>query len=145
MFFFLAAFFLYYRLRLFQEPSGADGFFYLKQIQSLSESFSFYYQDYSFAFFIPSILNLVLNNPLLSFQLTCILVWAGIGFLVLKLAEIEFTDKVSKTIFSIFLVILLSVNTLAIDLSFVFLKTAVGLFFFLLSLKTWKDKKFYVA
>lgn len=143
---FLAAFVLLYRLRQFDEPTGTDGFFYLKQIQSLSESFSFYYHDYSFGFFLPSVLNLVLKDPLLSYHLSSSLIWLGIGYYCLVHVE-SFVGKkpFEFKVFTLILILLLTFNTLSIELGLVFLKTGTALLLFFISWHFFNRQKYVGA
>jgi len=51
------------------DPSGGDGYFYLKQMEWLGTHYSFYHRDYSFIFFPLTIIYKITNSSLLAFQL----------------------------------------------------------------------------
>lgn len=125
----LATAFFFYRLCSLVEPSGTDGFFYLKQIQSLSESFQYYYHDYSIAFLFPAFFNVILRNPFLSYNLACAIVWGGVSWVTLKPLG---RDWKAYVVIMIGLIIY-STNTVALELSLVFLKTGVAVLFALLA------------
>ncbi len=125
----LASVFFLYRLCSLVEPTGTDGFFYLKQIQTLSENFQFYYHDYSLSFVFPSLINVVLRNPFISFNIACAVVWGGIAWFC-----VEPLKGWRNQIVSLVLVIILSTNTLSVELGAVFYKTGFAL---LLSFMMW--------
>ena len=85
--FFGLALFIFIRLRPFEDPTGADGYFYLKQIESLSTSGYFYYRDASLAFVPPALLNVLLRDPALAYRLSTLLVFGAIGTVVARLVE----------------------------------------------------------
>lgn len=126
----------YFRLRKLDSPTGADGFFYLKQIQSLSESFAFYYKDYSFAFLLPSILNIFIREPLISYHLAISMVFAGIFYFSSRILQ-----QLGSGRLGLFLVPLFYFNNYFNELNFVFLKTATAVLFLLWSVKLYLSHK----
>ncbi len=126
----------YFCLRKLDSPTGADGFFYLKQIQSLSESFTFYYKDYSLAFLLPSLLNIFIQNPLISYHLAISIVFAGIFYFCSRILQ-----QLGSGRLSLFLVPLFYFNNYFNELNFVFLKTATAVFFLLWSIKLYLSHK----
>ncbi|MES3036846.1 MAG: hypothetical protein V4736_02985 [Bdellovibrionota bacterium] len=133
MIFFFVAVTEFFRLRQFPDPSGADGYFYLKQIQSLSEHANFYYKDYSFAFFLPSVLNVFLRDPLLSYQITVCFFFGAIGSIVYRLTRhLRFKRSFFwRWMSMIFISAFILNNPLYFELNLVFLKTATAIFFYL--------------
>lgn len=73
-------------VRQANDPTGGDGYFYLKQMEVLGNSLQFYHADYSFIFVPLVCLYKITGNSLLSYQLiTCasyflILYVLGCGF-----------------------------------------------------------------
>lgn len=136
----LISFFLgllnYFRLHKLDSPTGADGFFYLKQIQSLSESLTFYYKDYSLAFLLPSALNFFIRQPLISYHWAISIVYAGIFHFSFKLLH-----QLGAARFSLFLVPLFYFNNYFNELNFVFLKTATAVLFLLWSVNLYLANK----
>lgn len=126
----------YFRLHKLDSPTGADGFFYLKQIQSLSESFTFYYKDYSFAFLLPSILNFFIREPLISYHLSVSIIYAGIFYFSSQILQ-----QLGSGRLSLFLVPLFYFNNYFNELNFVFLKTATAVLFLLWSVKLYLANK----
>ncbi len=126
----------YFRLHKLDSPTGADGFFYLKQIQSLSESFTFYYKDYSLAFLLPSILNVFIREPLISYHLAISIVFAGIFYFCSRILQ-----QLGSGRLSLFLVPLFYFNNYFNELNFVFLKTATAVLFLLWSIKLYLSHK----
>lgn len=69
----------YLRLREFPDPSGLNGYFYLKQIKTLASSGTFYFSDHSLAFLPLAALRWLTGSDLAAFQ-------AGIGIALLALS-----------------------------------------------------------
>jgi hypothetical protein len=75
------------------EPSGVDGYFYLKQIKSLANDNYFYFQDWSLAFLPPIFLAKLGCTPLNAFRVAQALTWAGLlGLLALWGSQFTFSD-----------------------------------------------------
>ena len=66
-------------------PPGVDGFFYLKQIETLAGGKGFYFKDYSLAFLLPVVITSCLNDSLLAFRLSISFTWFIITLSVLAL------------------------------------------------------------
>ena len=131
MAFFVLALIEFFRLRRFADPTGADGYFYLKQIQSLSGHATFYYRDYSLAFLPPALLNLMVREPLLTYQVTTLAVFGGIGAVGARIAARVATDRgpgagsrVWAGVSIAFAVLFFAFGNLSLELTLVFLKTA---------------------
>ncbi len=79
------------RLRGFQDPPGIDGYFYLKQAQTLALGQGFYFSDRSLAFLPLAFLRWATGEPVLSFQLALslayTLLFSGLLFLSLGVSE----------------------------------------------------------
>lgn len=52
------------------DPTGGDGYFYLKQLEWLGNHFSFYYKDYSLIFLPLALFYKITGSGLIAFQLT---------------------------------------------------------------------------
>jgi len=143
--FFLSALVLLIRLHRFEIPTGADGFFYLKQIESLSAFSGFYYKDYSFAFFLPTVLNFVLHDSLLSFEIAISAVFGGIAWITDRMVTRDWKDPVSLWSFRIASLIFYFYSLMYLELTLVFLKTGTGLFFLLLTCERWQNRKTVMA
>ncbi|RZA09717.1 MAG: hypothetical protein EOP11_00865 [Proteobacteria bacterium] len=74
------------KLRVFADPSGLNGYFYLKQTKTLATLHSFYFSDHSLSFAPLVLLRWITGSELLAFQLgICLslaLAFAGVLFLV---------------------------------------------------------------
>ncbi len=59
----------FFRLQNYSDPSGGDGYFYLKQAEVLANSLRFYHADYSFIFIPLALLTKLTGSSLLSYQI----------------------------------------------------------------------------
>jgi hypothetical protein len=88
---FLSAGWLMNFMRDFPDPAGANGYFYLKQTESLASGLGFYFKDRSLAFALPTLLMGIINDSLLSFQLSISVTWialvTGLGALTSNLCR----------------------------------------------------------
>lgn len=147
MIYFFLVLFHFFRLRRFGDPTGADGYFYLKQIQSLSSGEGFYYKDHSLAFALPVALNVFLHDPLLSYQIATCTVLAGLAWAIerLALASAKASGAVVSLPARLTLMAVVSVwllaQPLALELSVVYLKTAMGLMFLFFALSLWLETR----
>jgi hypothetical protein len=130
--FLFSALVLLIRLHRFENPTGADGFFYLKQIESLSSFSGFYYKDYSFAFFPPALLNFFLHDPKLSYEIAIAAVFGGLAWVADRLATRDL-DRRTLWVFRASSLAFYFYSLMFLELNLVFLKTATGLFFLLLA------------
>lgn len=135
MLFSVLALVYFFRLRRLDSPTGADGFFYLKQILDLSEHHSFYYKDYSLAFALPVAINLIAHNPLISYQLATCAVFGGIGWATDRLLRDGFTRTWQLWAFRLAAGFFFCYSLPFLDLNLVFLKTATAVFFLLLAME----------
>lgn len=135
MVFFALACVFFLRLRQLGGPTGADGFFYLKQILDLSEHHSFYYKDYSFGFFLPVTISFFVHDPLLSYQISTCVILGGIAWAVDRLVRDGFSSRVSLWLFRGAAALFYCYSLPFLDLNFVFLKTATAVFFLLLAMQ----------
>jgi hypothetical protein len=135
------------RLRIFPDPTGADGYFYLKQIQSISESATFYYKDYSLAFLPLSLLNFFLHDPLLTYQFALCFTLAASGWMVYRLALFLSGPQSSRPvkIIASTMTLAMMASSVALDLHFVFLKTAFATIFLLVALECALREKWKTA
>lgn len=81
----------FFKVHQASDPSGGDGYFYLKQIEWLVEHQQFYHADYSFVFFPLAILYGLTGSSLLAFQivtsLSLFLISSAVGLLFYKSLE----------------------------------------------------------
>lgn len=66
---------VFFVLNSYTGPPGIDGFFYLKQIETLANGEVFYFKDYSLAFYLPVVITAFLNDALFAFRLSIFLTW----------------------------------------------------------------------
>lgn len=60
---------LFLLLQVSPDPPGADGYYYLKQIETLSAGNGYYYKDQSLAFLLPAAATLLTGQALTAFRL----------------------------------------------------------------------------
>ncbi len=127
----------FFFLTSYNEPSGTDGYFYLKQILSLSRFSQFYFQDHSLAFWLPVGLNAIFKNELLAYQASIVITMSLIG-LALGILGFLFSPplKQPKNAVLKFLSLVavfgsLFSNYFLFELGYNYLKTSVGLMFFM--------------
>ena len=87
----LTAFWLWKFVCDYPDPSGANGYFYMKQTETLARGLGFYFKDYSLAFALPAGLMFVFKTSLDAFRASTVLVWfgivGGVGWLTWQLGE----------------------------------------------------------
>lgn len=83
---------LYYQLHQLSDPPGMNGYFYLKQIETLAKQGRFYFSDHSLAFLPLAFLQRILGNSLLTFQLSLALTF---GFFLL--GAFYFIDSINQS------------------------------------------------
>jgi hypothetical protein len=76
----VSALWLFHFLREFPDPSGANGYFYLKQTESLASGVGFYFKDWSLAFLLTTVVMKICDNALLAFQISIAVVWGTLVF-----------------------------------------------------------------
>ncbi len=136
MVFFALALIYFIRLRPFGDPTGADGYFYLKQIQSLSEHGAFYYRDHSLAFLPPALLNLIVRDPLFAFSISTLFTFGAIGWISARLARrvsgrAGAAMEAGDWVYLAAALLYYAYGNLFLELNLVFLKTATAVFFLL--------------
>jgi len=132
---------LFLFLRHYPDPSGVNGYFYLKQTQSLSHLHQFYFKDYSIAFFFPAALATLGISNLLSFQLsialTILALFLGLRRLLAKL-------RPGAPFWAIALPLVVSMPLLDFSVNFFKNLFALTLFIWALALSE-KDKRWIAA
>lgn len=90
---FSSSFWLWNFVCEFLDPSGANGYFYLKQSESLANGLGFYFKDYSLAFILPTLLTKYLGDSLEAYRISTVAVWflfsLGVGVLTRNLISKE--------------------------------------------------------
>lgn len=134
------------------DPSGGDGYFYLKQIEWLVNHRQFYHADYSFVFFPLAVIYALTGSSLLAFQIvtsiSLFLISSSIGLLFYK--SLETTEQPwpvwRKISLSCFFTLALAMQGSTLKLSYEFAKNgfAQGLLLFgiLLYFTHWRRLSF---
>ncbi|MBC7420247.1 MAG: EpsG family protein [Bdellovibrio sp.] len=122
------------RLHAYLDPSGGDGYFYLKQTQWLAQHFAFYHADYSFVFIPLALLTKIGLSVLTAYQIvSCFsyfMILSCIGFFTFK--NLDSFPKY-KFIVTLLLLIAFSFQTPLLRLCFEFIKNGFAISFFLLA------------
>lgn len=111
------------------DPSGGDGYFYLKQIEWLVQNQEFYHADYSFVFFPLAFLYSITGSSLLAFQivtsLSLFLITSNLGLLFF-----QSLDQMKppwplwrRLLLTCFFVLILSMQGSVLKLSYEFVKS----------------------
>ncbi len=133
----------FFRLHAYLDPSGGDGYFYLKQTQWLAQHFAFYHSDYSFVFLPLALLTKVGFSALTAYQLVSCLsyfvILSCLGFFTFKNLDLFPKYKIGITLA---LVIAFSFQTPLLRLCFEFIKNGFAISLFLLA-SVFFDKKNY--
>lgn len=133
-------------LSFYPEPSGTDGYFYLKQILSLSRFKQFYFQDHSLAFWLPVGINNFLNNELLAYQVSIVVTMSLIGLALAFLIGIARSREKSPSAQALLFFSLVTgvvsffSNYFLYELGYNYLKTSVGLMLFLWGMVCWESE-----
>ncbi len=126
------------------DPSGGDGYFYLKQTEWLADHFSFYHADYSLIFFPLAFIYKLTGSSLLAFQLVTSLslfgISAALGFIFYE--NLSWVKKDDVRIFvSSFVTILLAMQASLLKLSYEFAKNGLAQAFLMWGLYFYFSKK----
>lgn len=124
----------------FSDPTGGDGYYYLKQIEWLGTQYSFYHQDYSFFFFPLVLFFKITDSALLSFQITTTISYFTIILVIAlqlrKSLSNQLNSDTGSLILSSIFVILLSFQIPLLKLTFQYAKNGfamalllIGVFF----------------
>jgi len=123
------------RIRGFQDPTGGDGYFYLKQSEWLANHFQFYHADYSLVFLPLALLYKITGSTLLAYQII-----SSLNFFIILLSAgffanlgLQSLSKFSRAFFGAVLVIALSFQTPVLRISFEFVKNGFALSLFLVA------------
>ncbi|MES2767842.1 MAG: hypothetical protein V4596_01745 [Bdellovibrionota bacterium] len=113
----------------FDDPSGSNGYFYLKQTEALAGGLGFYFKDYSLAFLLPVTLMKILGDSLTAYRVSTIGVWfaltVGVGLLTRNLLSDQ-SPRI-KNILPVAAVLALVSTTQLYDLSLTFFKNTFAL------------------
>lgn len=127
------------------DPSGGDGYFYLKQIEWLADYYRFYHADYSFIFFPLAVIYKITGSSLLAFQVitsfSLFLITGSIG--ILFFSGLQFIEKHwQRVVLGCFFTFVLAMQGSLLKLSFEFAKSGfaqglmlLGLVFYFLERK----------
>jgi hypothetical protein len=141
-------------LAQFPDPSGTNGYYYLKQISQIGQGKGYYFHDYSIAFLFPAGLVFLGVTPLFSFALSVALVGTLIaaGACALNLSLTAATEKRWSTIAALFLVLAGQfLNMQFYELTMNYLKNSMALLFliwsmvFLIQWKREQRRSFLIA
>jgi hypothetical protein len=123
------------------DPPGADGYFYLKQIERLSSGEGYYYKDRSLAFLLPAAIAFLSGNPLAAFRLSIaiiytLLVFSGGMFTYVVATASELPKKISLFISFVCAAAILCSMTLY-EFTFEYYKNSFALLLLMFSLIVW--------
>lgn len=125
----------FFRIHAYQDPSGGDGYFYLKQTEWLISHFEFYHADYSFVFFPLALLTKLFSSSLTAYQfLSCLnyfIILSSLG--LFSLAILSNFKLYQKIALSVLLVIALGYQMPILRVSFEFVKNGFAISLLLLS------------
>jgi hypothetical protein len=106
----------------FADPSGTDGYYYLKQIKVLGSGGGYYYKDRSLAFLPPAAIARVAGNPLIAYRFAVALTGALLivfgGTLTYLAAVVSGSGR--RTAFALFLVAIAALGAALTVSEFVF-------------------------
>ena len=116
------------------DPSGGDGYFYLKQAEWLADHFSFYHADYSIIFIPLALIYKLTGSSLLAFQLVTTLslfaISSALGLIFYQ--NLTWIKKEDVRIFvSSFLTLLLAMQASLLKLGYEFAKNGLAQAFLL--------------
>ncbi len=119
----------FFQVRGYQDPSGGDGYFYLKQAQWLKSHLQFYHADYSFVFLPLAALTWITESPLLAYQiLTCLnlfVILSAFSYFVMR--GLKSLPKLHVFLLSQLIIVLLSFQTPLLRLGFEFVKNGFAI------------------
>ncbi len=114
------------------DPSGGDGYFYLKQIEWLADQHQFYHADYSLIFLPLAVLYKLTGSSLLAFQIvtsiSLFLISSSVGFVFYR-SLLDKKNETSKmplwkaTLLCCFFTLVFSMQASVLKLSFEFAKS----------------------
>lgn len=142
--------FLFEYLYSYREPSGIDGYFYLKQIRVLATSGEFYFKDYSFGFLLPYLIYKIKPNELLAYQFSMAIYSMLLAYALILVGRCFWTKQESpwwRWVIGIAALGSLFFNHSFYEFSLTYLKNLAGLcffsfgFYFLLKDQIHRDKR----
>lgn len=117
----------------FPDPPGADGYYYLKQIERLAAGDGYYYKDRSVAFLLPAALAALSGDSLCAFRLSIAITWALLavcaGMLAYQAASAAGLTGRSRALFGIIPALTVASSLTVYELLFEYYKTAVSSLF----------------
>ena len=120
----------------FDDPSGVNGYFYLKQITSLGTGHFYYFKDYSLAFLLPALLDYFFNNALVAFRVAIAAVMSTFALCAYWTCKDILRESDKPGLFAVGIVGLgLACNYSFYEVGFSFLKNMTALVFVLLATK----------
>ena len=112
------------RLHEYADPSGGDGYFYLKQTEWLVKHGQFYHADYSFLFIPLALVAKLTGSPLMAFQfvscLSYFIILLAVGLIAVRSFQIFSTKQ--KLFLAMTLMIAFSLQMPVQRLTFEFIK-----------------------
>jgi hypothetical protein len=132
----------------YHDPSGGDGYFYLKQAEWLAGHAAFYHADYSFVFIPLALLAKLTGSALLAFQIVSNFSYFIILFIVADLFKKYLPDSfsaVQKTLLAMLLMVALSIQTPVLRLGFEFIKNGFAIALFLTAFRLLLSKHIKTA
>lgn len=128
----------FFKIHQFNDPTGGDGYFYLKQLQWLGDHYSYYHRDYSFIFIPMAIIYKLTGQELFPYQLMTSLSY----FLILSVVALLFyrvlikiiNKKYWQMILVFCFVILVGLQVPLLKLCFQFVKNGLAVAFLLLAI-----------
>lgn len=111
------------------DPSGGDGYFYLKQIEWLVDHREFYHADYSLIFFPLALLYVITGSSLLAFQIvtssSLFLISLSIGLIFYRSIKENLTSQMTNwkaILLSCFFALVFAMQASVLKLSYEFAK-----------------------
>ncbi len=129
---------LFSALQRVPDPPGADGYYYLKQIESLCSGSGYYYKDRSLAFLVPATFTVLTGNALDALRLSiavtaALLIMVGglLAFVLAAAAELTGRARVTVSLVSAFA---LACSLTVYEFTFEYYKNAFALLLLMSSL-----------
>lgn len=127
------------------DPTGGDGYFYLKQIDWLADHFQFYHADYSFFFLPTALIYKIAGSSLLAYQI----VTSFSLFLMTTSLGLIFLDQISwvqsravRIIISVVFALVVAMQACTLKLSFEFAKNGLAQGFLLFGIYLYLEKHY---
>ncbi len=135
----------FFKIYQSSDPSGGDGYFYLKQTEWLAGHFEFYHADYSFIFFPLALIYEFTGSSLLAYQIvtsfSLFAMSASLGLIFFHHSEF-IRNKTVRILVSCAFSLMLAQQTVLLKLSFEFAKNGLAQAFILIGLVYFFQKSF---